>query len=395
MLEIAKEQAELANKAKSLFLANMSHEIRTPLNGILGLTQIMQLEEVSDEFRSYLDMIHTSGSNLTKLINDILDFSKIESGKLELENIRFNLHKSISADVERHRILALQKGLSLTCHINDSVPTEVAGDPVRITQVLTNIISNAIKFTEKGSISVSFSALESGQDSVVIQGSVRDTGIGIGAEARERIFQSFTQADNSVTRKFGGTGLGLSIAKRLVEMMDGSISVHSPENEDTKQGTVFTFTIRLRVPERKMLNNNGKRRHDHLMFSRPLQILIVDDNPINLLVARKMVERFGATVTAAVNGLDAVNLANKNEFDVILMDIQMPELDGHEATRWLRGTHFYTKPIIALSANAFPEDIQKSLEAGMNAHVQKPFTEAHLFQVINENLEINNSVQIL
>jgi signal transduction histidine kinase/ActR/RegA family two-component response regulator len=386
-LKEAKEQAEAANTAKSQFLANMSHEIRTPLNGILGLTQIMQQEEVSDEFRSYLDMIHTSGKNLTKLINDILDFSKIESGKMELEQARFSLHKLIQSDMDQHRVLAEQKGLSFFYTINDSVPAEVLGDSIRITQVLTNIISNAIKFTEKGSISATFSAIETAQNDAIVQCSIRDTGIGIRNDVREKIFQSFTQADNSVTRKFGGTGLVLSIAKRLVEMMDGEISVHAGDENDASQGTIFNFTIRLRLPQKKNNAADDGKRVDQLQFSKPLHVLIVDDNPINLLVARKMVEKFGATVATAVNGEEGVNAVRRNAFDVVLMDIQMPVLDGHEATKSIRSLLHFENPVIALSANAFPEDVKKSLAVGMNAHIQKPYTEAQLFHTIAENLD--------
>ncbi len=374
-------QAEEANKAKSQFLANMSHEIRTPLNGILGLTQVLLNDISNQEHIDYLELIHSSGKNLRQLINDILDFSKIESGKLELESIAFNFNTIIKNDIETIKFLAEQKGIKISCHISPKIPNEVIGDQVRISQILTNILSNSIKFTSQGQINVQFDLHESLGDEITIKGSVTDTGIGIAKEAQEKIFQSFNHADNSVTRKYGGTGLGLSIVKSLVELMHGSISVQSPVDTDLNTGTCFTFTIKLKALQKLKVIREAARNNRTLQNSP--HILIVDDNPVNLIVAKKMVENFGGKVTTTDCGITAIKLVKENSFDLILMDIQMPQQDGHETTRQLRKLN-YKMPIIALSASAYKDDVQNSSNAGMNDHLQKPFTETELFQAITK-----------
>lgn len=384
-LKRAKEYAEEANTAKSRFLANMSHEIRTPLNGILGLTEIMLGDDPKNEVhKNYLELIQSSGKNLTQLINDILDLSKIESGNMRLENINFNFAESIISNISPYKFLANQKGLALTCNIDPTMPTEVIGDPTRISQILANLVGNAIKFTDSGSVSVNFSLIEEADNEATIWGSVQDTGIGIPVEKEKLIFQSFTQADETITRKYGGTGLGLSISKSLLSQMHGDISVQSPADPITNRGSIFSFTFKLALPakaaRRKAVTINQK---EEFMLKKPHHILIVDDNKINLLVAQMMVQKFGAKATTVESGTQAIEMIKaNNSYDLVLMDIQMPVLNGHQATMEIRKLN-YTMPIIALSANAYNEDVQSSLNAGMNDHLEKPYTEKQLFDKIS------------
>lgn len=383
-LKRAKDFAESSNMAKSRFLANMSHEIRTPLNGILGLTDILLSEQLSEAHRNYLDIIRTSSKNLTQLINDILDVSKIESGKLTLEKIPFTFVEVMSSNLHPYKFLAGQKGLQLSYHFDGAIPKMVLGDPTRISQITTNLISNAIKFTSAGSITIMFSLLALHRDEVTIQGIVKDTGIGVAKEKQGMIFQSFTQADDSVTRKFGGTGLGLSIVKSLLLEMGGDITMESPVDPIEGTGTSFIFSLKLGLPQQSAVAAPPPSPvPEKPVFNRTLKILVVDDNKINLLVAERMLVRFGAQVTTAVSGTSALTKIKLEEFDLVLMDIQMPEMDGYEATREMRRQNF-KNPIVALSANAYSDQIQESLKSGMDGHLQKPFNEKQLFHTVSK-----------
>lgn len=383
-LKEAKRLAEEANTAKSRFLANMSHEIRTPLNGILGLTEIMQMDDLTPTHREYLDIMRNSGKTLSQLINDILDLSKIESGKLTLEHIPFDFTQLVDTNINRYKFLAQEKGLTLTCTVDPQIPAQLLGDPTRISQIITNLISNAIKFTTAGSIQVEFTQVKREDNRSTIQGRIVDTGIGIPSDKVDLIFESFTQADDTVTRRYGGSGLGLSIVKSLLKQMEGDIAVKSPANNRTKRGSAFTFTMTLEL-QPEAARTPEVKRDGRLQFSTALNILLVDDNPVNLLVAEKILKRLGATVTTAVSGEQAIEMVKTKSFDVVMMDIQMPGLDGHQASMEIRKLQF-KRPIIALSANAYKEDMLKSLSAGMNDHIEKPFTDVQLFETISKHV---------
>jgi PAS domain S-box-containing protein len=379
-LRKSKEQAESASIAKSRFLANMSHEIRTPLNGILGLTELLYQDTINSASREYLEIMRSSGKTLISLINDILDLSKVESDMLKLEKTPFSFREMLESNLHPYKHLASQKGLVMDYTIDENIPNRLAGDTTRITQIILNLVGNALKFTEKGNITVAFTLQNKSDDKATIQVVVTDSGIGIPATKIDSIFQRFSQADDSTTRKYGGSGLGLTIAKRLVELMGGTISVQSPVANGV--GTAFIFTMVLEVlPIQDNRTNQVRNAMKKLKFNNPISVLIVDDNPVNLLVAKRMLINFGGKVTLAENGQDALDRVKEETFDCVLMDIQMPVMDGYEATRRLREMN-YKMPVLALSANVFSEHVSKSIESGMNGHLNKPFTPSELFNAI-------------
>jgi PAS domain S-box-containing protein len=360
----ARQEALEASRVKSQFLANMSHEIRTPLNGILGMTQLMLEATPHGEQRELLDAVHVSGQTLLALINDILDLSKVESGRLELERVSFSPRDVLQRAVQTAEVRAKQKGLPVHLELDPELPRLVMGDPTRTYQVLVNLVGNAVKFTERGEVRVVARRGERG-----LRVEVRDTGIGIAAEQLPRVFEAFRQGDGSITRRYGGTGLGLAISRKLSEAMGGVLSVTSRDGE----GSCFVAELPLveatkDLPPRPSADV-GPTAH------RPLLVLMAEDNAINALVVRKLLEREGHGVVHVTSGVGAVEATSRQAFDLVLMDMQMPELDGLEATRQIRererrlGGHL---PICALTANAMKGDIERCHQAGMDDYLTKP-----------------------
>jgi len=378
-LHEAKEQAEESSRAKELFLANMSHEIRTPMNAIMGMCQQLKKTWLNNQQRSWLDTIDSAAENLLVVINDILDITKIEAGKLDIESIGFHMKDILSRATKVMQHKAEEKGISLSYTLDGNVSPVLIGDPYRLNQVLLNLIGNAIKFTPKGSVSVVCSAggpLNIG-DNQCLRIVVKDTGIGMDEAFLNRLFDKFSQEDRTVTRKYGGTGLGMSICKQLVELMNGHILVKSQKGE----GTEVILTIPFQRGRECDLQQNETTVKDPEIF-KGKKILLVEDNEMNRLVARTVLNNYGADIREAVNGLEGVETLKKERFDLVLMDVQMPEMDGLEATRKIRLEIDAAIPIIAFTANAIKGDTDKCLAAGMNDYVSKPFEEARLIRTL-------------
>lgn len=382
-LQIALSKAEAATKAKSDFLAVMSHEIRTPLNGIIGMTQLLAMTHLSDEQREYLNTVASSGDSLLILINDILDFSKIEAGKLELEHRSFNLLHEIKSIFQLYQVVAQQQGLHFTLEITETLPKQVLGDSLRFRQILSNLISNALKFTITGEVSIHIRHDIFASDKVRLFIDVRDTGIGIASEKVNKLFQSFSQVDSSTTRQFGGTGLGLVICERLVKAMHGVITVRS----QPQKGSCFSFNIELDLDTEPTAELLAKIPTTPVISS-TMKILVVDDSHINRRVALRLLEKLNIHAEAANSGFEALDRVQTETYDVILMDMQMPEMDGLETTQKIRQLHLTKRPfIIALTANAFDSDRERCLQAGMDEFLTKPF----VFEDLQEKIALSTA----
>lgn len=374
-------------KAKEQFLANISHEIRTPLNGIAGIAGLLSEDHNPEERQTYLNAIRHSAENLKVIINDILDLASIESGKLKFEKIAFNLTDLLPSLISTFTYQAREKNISLHCAVDKSLNTFLIGDPVRLNQILINLIGNAVKFTHTGSINITCIIEKEKKNVRWVSISVSDTGVGIPTEKLATIFESFSQADESVTRRYGGTGLGLTIARQLVELQKGRIDVKSKEHLGSTFTIVMPYIIgkETKLPKQSF-NHKGNTRD----IGHALRVLLVEDNDINRLYAKSILETWKCKTDIAENGMVAIEKLKSNMYDVILMDVQMPVMDGYEATKAIRMMSLPARatPVIALTANATKKDIEKCFAAGMDDYVAKPFTPDDLYQKLFSKLNI-------
>ncbi len=375
-LVVAESKANEASAMKSQFLANMSHEIRTPLNGVIGMTRLLSATKLTAEQDSLLKPLQDSANFLLSLINQVLDLSKIESGKLQLEEIHFELRSLVESTVSMLDDAASAKGLQLSMEFDEEVSDLYLGDPLRIRQILLNLISNAIKFSTKGTIKIRVLHLEEGESTSRLRFEIQDQGMGMDDQTRARLFQAFSQGDESTTRKFGGTGLGLSITKQLVELMSGKISVSSSSGV----GSTFSFDLLLKLA--KYSAEQVAALHSNEAPQLGARVLVAEDNLINQKVISAMLKMMGCTYVIASNGQEAINKLSKEKFDLVLMDGQMPIVDGYEASRQIRegkaGEDNCLIPIIAVTANAIKGDTERCLAAGMNDYIPKPISQSDL-----------------
>lgn len=379
------DAAELlrAQKAKEQFLANVSHEIRTPINGIAGMATLLSQNPTIKEQATYLNAIKSAADNLKVIINDILDLASIESGKLNFEKIGFNLNDLLHSVVDSFSVQSAQKGIALNYLLDENISKVLIGDPFRLNQILINLIGNALKFTYGGHIGIKCQLEKENNKTQHIRIDVADTGVGIPADKLNRIFESFSQADASITRKYGGTGLGLTIVKQLVELQNGKVSVSSIENKGTTFSIIIPYSIgnAAEIEDQSSVFKGKKERQTNL---KDLRILLAEDNDINRLYATSILKMWGCSADVAENGYVALEKVRNNDYDIILMDIQMPVMDGFEASKAIKmsGAPKNQIPIIALTANSSAIDIEKCLAAGMIDCIGKPFTPENLFAVL-------------
>jgi signal transduction histidine kinase/ActR/RegA family two-component response regulator len=397
-MALARARAEQSEKFKEKFLANMSHEIRTPMNAVLGMANLVLDTSLNDKQKNYISAIKKSSENLLVILNDILELSKLEAGKMHLEKLPFHLREQVNHVMDIMRFKADEKGLQFTAKVADDVPAVLNGDATRLSEVLFNLLGNAIKFTSKGFVKLEVTVVNSNAqiptsavqpsqaetDSCSLEFKIKDTGIGMTEEQQQRIFESFVQGDADISRKYGGTGLGLAISKTLIELQGGSICVKS----EAGKASEFTIIIPYQTASESDIVKPEEKKEEDYSALKKLKVLIVEDNDFNQVVIKDTLENLapGISVSIAANGKIAVEMMPQLGFDMILMDVHMPEMDGYEATRFIRNNLKINIPIIALTASVIRGDLDKCTEAGMNGYIPKPFKREELLDELIKHL---------